>query len=227
MTDLVDVIAGGLQDTQLLKPEFGMGYSEGSILPFFTPHPTESFSIYVVNQYIKSRSLGSSFLIGNLKHGWLGYNATSAAVVGSQPFLGASYTTWANFYTKTGGSGSMVFTNVGKSLVVDFACGNPNVAHPAYMKFGSDGTVPAITDTTLGSEIAGACVGLADTIVSANVSQSEYILPSTSPSSTVVLRELGIFTGSPTGSMIVHLAFPAFTKTNEVEMQNLVEFYSP
>jgi hypothetical protein len=227
MTDLTDIIAGGIQDTQLIKPEFGMGFTEGSIMPFFTPHPIESFSIYVVNQYIKSRSLGSSFILGNMRHGWVGYSAASAAVVGSQPFLGASYTDWSNVYSKIGSSGSMVFTDVGKSLVADFACGNPNVARPSYMKFGSDGTVPTATDTDLGSEFVGAMVGLADTLVVDNVSQSEYILLSSVPSSTVVLRELGIFTGSPTGSMIAHLVFPAFTKTNEVEMQNLVEFHVP
>jgi hypothetical protein len=224
MSDLADIIAGGIQDTQSIKPEFGMGYSEGSVIPFFTPHPIESFSVYVINQYIKSRGLGSTFILAHPTHGWVGYAAASVAA-GSQPFLGASYTAWGNVYTKLGSSGSMVFTDVGRNLVAKFICGD-SATSPSYMGFGSSATMPDVTDTTLGSEFQGARKALDGTLTVDNVSQSEYILTAEAPSTQpVVIRELGIFTSSSDGSLVAHLVFPTFTKNQDIEMQNLVEFH--
>lgn len=97
MSDLADIIAGGIQDTQSIKPEFGMGYVEGSIVPFFNVYTAESFSVYPSKIIQNQRELGSSFILGHQNLGWLGYLAASVAA-GSQPFLGDSKEAWVNVY---------------------------------------------------------------------------------------------------------------------------------
>lgn len=221
MSDLADIIAGGIQDTQSIKPEFGMGYVEGSIVPFFNIYTAEALSLVIPTGSVKlnSRTLGSTFILGHLTHGWIGYNATSVTA-GSQPFLGASYGNWTY---ATSGDTNMI-TNDGKRVLVNMLGGNIN-AYPQYMAMGSSATTPAVTDTALGSEFVDTRIGL-DSFTSGDFfAELEMIVPSTEPNTQpAVFKEIGVFTGSPTGSMMMHAVFPAFTKTQDIELQNLVTF---
>jgi hypothetical protein len=221
MNDLADIIAGGIQDTQSIKPEFGMGYSEGSITPFFNIYTSEALSLVIPTGSVKlnTRTLGSSFILSHPTHGWVGYSAASVAA-GSQPFLGASYGAWT--YATSGDT--MVITNDGKRILVNFLGGNVN-AYPSYMAMGSSATAPAVTDTALGSEFNDTRIGL-DSFTSGDFyAELEMIVPSMEPNTQpAVFREIGVFTGSPTGSMIMHSTFPNFTKTKDIELQNLVTF---
>lgn len=102
MSDLADIIAGGIQDTQSIKPEFGVGYSEGSIIPFFNVYTSEALSFVPVSLRQSNRNLGSTFIIAHPTHGWLGYLAASVAA-GSQPFLGNSTGSWVGIGSLTSG----------------------------------------------------------------------------------------------------------------------------
>ena len=220
MTDLADIIAGGIQDTQSIKPEFGVGYSEGSIIPFFNVYTSEALSLVIPTGSVKlnTRTLGSTFILAHPTHGWLGYNATSVTA-GSQPFLGDSKGAWT--YATSGDT--MVVTNDGKRVLVNFLGGNVST-YPNYMAMGSDATAPAVTDTVLGSEFKTTRIGL-DSFTSGDFyAELEMIVPSLTPSGTAVFREIGVFTGSPTGSLMMHSTFPNFTKTQDIELQNLVTF---
>jgi len=221
MSDLADIIAGGIQDTQSIKPEFGVGYSEGSIVPFFNIYTVEALSLAIPTGSVKlnSRTLGSTFLLGHPTHGWIGYLAASVAA-GSQPFLGASFGAWT--YATSGDT--MVVTNDGKRVLVKMLGGDVS-SYPSYMAMGSSATTPAVTDTILGSEFADTRIGLNSFTSGDFYAEAEMIVPSTEPNTQpAVFREIGVFTGSPTGSMMMHTTFPNFTKTQDIELQNLVTF---
>jgi hypothetical protein len=118
----------------------------------------------------------------------------------------------------------MVVTNDGKRVLVNFLGGNVN-AYPAYMAMGSSATAPAMTDTALGSEFNDTRIGLNSFTSGDFYAELEMIVPSTEPNiQPAVFKEIGVFTGSPTGSMMMHTTFPAFTKTQDIELQNLVTF---
>lgn len=221
MSDLANIIAGGIQDTQSIKPEFGMGYVEGSIVPFFNIYTPEALSIVIPTGSVKlyNRTLGSTFILAHPSHGWIGYSAASVTA-GSQPFLGASYGNWT--YTTSGDS--MVVTNDGKRVLVKLLGGDIS-SYPQYMAMGSSTTTPAVTDTGLGSEFVDTRIAL-DSFTSGDFyAELEMIVPSTEPNTQpAVFKEIGVFTGSPTGSMMMRTVFPAFTKTQDIELQNLVTF---
>jgi hypothetical protein len=221
MSDLANIIAGGIQDTQSIKPEFGMGYTAGSIVPFFNIYTSETLSLTIPTGSVKlnTRTLGSSFLLGHPSHGWLGYSAASVAV-GSQPYLGTSYGAWT--YATSGDT--MVVTNDGKRVLVNLLGGNIN-AYPRYMAMGSDATTPTVTDTVLGSEFGDTRIGLNSFTSGDFYAELEMIVPSMQPpTQPAVFREIGVFTDSPTGSMMMRTVFPDFTKTQDIELQNLVTF---
>lgn len=114
-----------------------------------------------------------------------------------------------------------MFTNTGKNIIRDWL-GSKFPNPPYFMALGSVGTTPTVSDTVLGSEIIERNF---DSINTNNdrLVEFEMILPSTSPTTQPVnLREVGLFNGSPVGSMFSHNIFTTISKTTDVELQSIV-----
>jgi len=120
-----------------------------------------------------------------------------------------------------------MFLNQGKNNIRDLLVGSFVIGSPSYAAVGSDGTNPVSTNTTLGSEI-NRTRRVFDSKNSAVTKQVEFemILPSTEPSGIqpIFTREIGIFTGSPTGSIYSRSVFSEFEKTGDIEVQYIVAY---
>jgi hypothetical protein len=111
-----------------------------------------------------------------------------------------------------------MFVTQGKESVSQWLVGSSPLP-PSYCAVGSSSTAVALTDTALGSEYAVTRRAF-DTVTMPSKTQIEYemILPSTTLTSGFV-REMGLFAGSPTGSMFSHQTFYQLEKTGDIEMQ--------
>ena len=200
------MIADGRKDTDSIKPLFGVA---GSPVPWFMIKE-EKINVMAASVAINTRSLGSSFILGHPTLGKLGTTSP-------QPYLGDSRGAWSLQHS----GDTMVFTDIGINKIRDFLA-NANPAAPAYIHFGSDATIPTSGDTALGSVIDETQRALESTSTGDRFVTFEGLLPSTIPSSQpIFVREIGVFDGSPTGSLWSHATFTGVEKTENLEMQGL------
>jgi len=111
----------------------------------------------------------------------------------------------------------MVMTDTGKNLIRDWLAGQ-SPTPPSHIAVGSDSTAATDDDTSLGSEIVRRAFD-STTYSDDRMVEFEMVLPTTVPSSTVHLKEMGVFNGSPTGDMFVRNTFADVEKTTDVEIQ--------
>lgn len=117
----------------------------------------------------------------------------------------------------------MVFVNDGKNCVRDWL-GGQVVGSPSHMAIGSSSTTAYSTDTALGSEI-NRTRRIFDSITRTDkYVELEMILPSTEPSGLmpITMREVGVFNGSPTGSMFTRRTFAGIEKNENIEYQTIL-----
>lgn len=115
-----------------------------------------------------------------------------------------------------------MLTNLGKNLIRDWM-GSVFPNPPSYMALGSVSTAATVDDTALGSEIPETKLGFDSISKSDRMVEFEMILPSTAPSSQPInIREVGLFDGSPIGSLYTHNTFTAVEKTEDVELQSII-----
>ena len=111
-----------------------------------------------------------------------------------------------------------MFVTQGKEIVSQWLVGSSPPA-PSYCSVGSTSTAVTLSDTALGSEYEITRRSFdTKTMPSKTSIEYEMILPSTTLTSGYV-REVGIFTGSPTGSIFNHSTFYQLEKTGDIEMQ--------
>jgi len=210
---LPKIISDGRKDTDFIKPLFGQA---GSPVPWFMIKE-DTVNIMAASVEINTRSLGSSFILGHPGLGWLGAEVAGSAAVGSQPYLGDSR---GAFSLQQSGD-TMVFTTIGLNKVRDFLANNVPSA-PSHIHFGSDATAATSGDTALGSVIDGTVRAFESVSSGADFVTFEGLIPSTAPSSQpIFVREIGVFDGSPTGSLWSHSTFTGVEKTENLELQGL------
>jgi hypothetical protein len=113
----------------------------------------------------------------------------------------------------------MTFTDVGKNMIREWLAGQcGSTAAPSFMSLGSSNITPTEADTTLSHENVRRGFDSFDRGVNKLV-EYEMICPSTVGD--FEAREMGIFNGSPTGSMFVRNIFATVNKTADVELQTI------
>jgi len=110
-----------------------------------------------------------------------------------------------------------MMTTVGKNLIREWLANNAPTP-PAYTAVGSDSTIAGVDDTDLNGEFARRAFDSIDNNNNRLV-EFEMVLPTTVPATTETLQEVGVFNGSPTGSIFTRNTFAAITKTTDVEVQ--------
>ena len=119
-----------------------------------------------------------------------------------------------------------MYSNVGKNMVKGYLGGTTGIGSPSYAALGSSSTASAVTDTALGSEWDRTRRTFDGRILTDKQVELEMILPSTAPSGLMPcnLTEVGIFAGSPTGSMFSRATFAPIEKNENVEFQSLITY---
>ena len=118
-----------------------------------------------------------------------------------------------------------MFVNDGKDIITNFLLGsNLTYNPPAYMAAGSDITAVTVNDTGLGSEYLLTRQGFSSQTKQSNQVELEMVLDSTEPSDSMpcMMREVGVFDGSPTGSLFSRNIFAELEKTTDIEMQFVI-----
>jgi hypothetical protein len=113
----------------------------------------------------------------------------------------------------------MTFTTVGKNLIREWLAGQCGSAvAPSFIGLGSSAVAPTVADTTLSYEEVKRHYDSSDR-GNDRLVEFEMICPSTV--GVFEAREMGIFNGSPTGSMFVRNIFAMVNKTSDVELQTI------
>ena len=79
-----------------------------------------------------------------------------------------------------------------------------------HMAVGTDNTAAALSDTTLGTEVAGARITLTDTVI--NGADTVYTATFAAGTGTAALTEAGIFNASAAGTMLCRTVFEVINK---------------
>jgi len=118
-----------------------------------------------------------------------------------------------------------MFVKDGKNIIRDWLSGG-QVNHPTYAAIGSIGTIEAGSSTGLLYEITAIRRPFDSLSIQDQQVEFEMIVPSTDPvgEMPIYFREIGIFNGSPTGSMFSRSAFAEIEKTEDIEFQTITAF---
>jgi len=113
-----------------------------------------------------------------------------------------------------------MITDQGKNIIVGAMSDVLN-----YAALGSDNTVNSGSEVSLGSEYGRTRRPFDSVNVLQNSVEFTMILPSTEPSGLqpCTFRELGVFTGSPTGSMFSRSTFYNVDKNDNLEYQTIMQ----
>ena len=113
----------------------------------------------------------------------------------------------------------MVFTTAGKNLIRDWLAGN-SPTPPTHIGFGDDNTSATINDTSLGNELVRKSIS--DTSTTDQRVKFTALLTSVEQNGEVI-REIGLFNASTSGTMLQRCTFADINKTSSIELE--VEVY--
>ena len=118
-----------------------------------------------------------------------------------------------------------MFVTGGKNIIRDWLSGG-QVSRPTYAAIGSIVTTEAGSSTGLLYEIDRLRRPFDSLSIQNQQVEFEMIVPSTEPvgAMPIYFREIGIFNGSPTGSMFSRSAFAEIEKTEDIEFQTITAF---
>lgn len=120
-----------------------------------------------------------------------------------------------------------MFLNQGKDVLANFLLGsNLSYDPPSYIAVGSSSTAVTLNDTALGSEYNLTRQGFSSQTKQTNQVELEMVLATTDPSDSMpcMIREVGVFAGSPTGSIFSRNTFAELEKTTDIEMQFVIGY---